>query len=113
MTNQSALHTDASIGGRATIARAGAAPLWFVVAAVALVVALLVPFATTPIPPLLDYPNHYVRLWLLALVILWLFLLVLRLGWIVCLILGLLMLRCWGGVVVKCSAIHPCTPAPD
>jgi hypothetical protein len=66
MTNQSALHTDASIGGRATIARAGAAPLWFVVAAVALVVVLLVPFATTPIPPLLDYPDHVAEMYVLA-----------------------------------------------
>ncbi|MXP62855.1 hypothetical protein E0493_05760 [Roseomonas sp. M0104] len=47
--------------------RAGAASDWLPVILLALgVVALALPVLTTPIPPLLDYPNHLARLWLEA-----------------------------------------------
>jgi hypothetical protein len=54
-----------AIGSRHRIAVGPRVWAWRVAAFVALA-AVALPGLITPMPPLLDYPNHYVRIWLLA-----------------------------------------------
>jgi hypothetical protein len=64
--SQSASFKDTIVFGTAASARQGAVPRWFVLTALILAAVLLVPFATTPIPPLLDFPNHVAEMYVIA-----------------------------------------------
>jgi hypothetical protein len=64
--SQSASFGDGAVRGSVAAPRQAAVPRWFVLTALALAAVVLAPFAVTPIPPLLDFPNHVAEMYVIA-----------------------------------------------
>jgi hypothetical protein len=64
--SQSASFGEGVGRGQAEAERQAAVPRWFVLTALVLAAVVLLPFAVTPIPPLLDFPNHVAEMYVIA-----------------------------------------------